>query len=218
MKNYNGQCASCAHYRIEDLRGADRDGYGCDANGKVFGSSYYKRFPFDYSCSRYKVDRYRSERDIEKAFKALDNKYGYRPGSSSWWHIATFVNNTLGNNLCNNYFYKMVDFRENYLQKDLKYVNFLVQYDIYGRLIADSLSKDPQKELIAQELLLNHIIPICYAYEAKNYNLAFIKYVNMFETLKTLYQITDVTTYDFTNPKVLKDKEIATLKRIMEEK
>ena len=218
MKNYKGQCGSCVHYRIEDLRGADRDGYGCDANGKVFGSPYYKRFPFDNSCSRYKEDRNRTDRDIEKAFKALDNKYGYRPGSSSWWHIATFVNTTLGSDVCNNYFYTMVAFRENYLQKDLRYVNFLVQYDMYGRLIADSLAKDSQKKLIAQELLLNHIIPICYAYEAQNYELAFTKYMDMFETLKCLYQITDVTTYDFDNTKKLNTEEINTLKRKKEEK
>ena len=166
MKNYYGKCASCSHYLINDLRGGDRDGYGCDANGKVFGSSYYKRFPFDHSCGRYKEDRNRSDRDIEKAFKALDYKYGYRPGSSSWWYIATFVNETLGSNMCENYFYTIVDFRENYLTQNLKYVNFLVQYDMYGRLIADSLAKDPQKQEIARELFINPSIEFAHIIKA----------------------------------------------------
>ena len=218
MKNYYGKCASCSHYLINDLRGGDRDGYGCDANGKVFGSSYYKRFPFDHSCGRYKEDRNRSDRDIEKAFKALDYKYGYRPGSSSWWYIATFVNETLGSNVCENYFYTIVDFRENYLTQNLKYVNFLVQYDMYGRLIADSLAKDPQKQEIARELFINHIVPICMSIQSQNYDDAFGKYVSMFETLKNLYEITDVTTYDFANPKQLSKEEIFTLKREKEEK
>ena len=213
MNNYKRQCGSCEHYRIDDLRGADRDGYGCDANGKVFGSPYYKRYPFDYSCGRYKEDRQRSDRDIERAFKALDSKYGYRPGSSSWWYIATFVNTTLGNDIANNYFYIMADFRDNYLQKDLRYVNFLVQYDMYGRLIADSLYKDPQKVQIAMELLLNHIVPICQSIEAQHYKIAFKKYVDMFETLKELYQITDVSEYDFDNTKSLTTEQIASLKR-----
>lgn len=217
LTKYKKQCGSCVHYRIDDLRGGDRDGYGCDANGKAFGSSYYKRFPFDHTCSRYKEDSNRSDRDIEKAYKALDSKYGYRPGSSSWWHIATFVNETLGNNLCGNYFYIMVDFRENYLQKNLKYVNFLIQYDIYGRLIVDSLRKDHQKTLIARELLLNHIIPICQAIEAQQYDEAFGKYCEMFETLKNLYQINEVSTYNFDNPKELSNTEILSLKRQKEE-
>lgn len=217
MTKYKGQCGSCVHYMIDDLRGADKDGYGCNANGKVFGSSYYKRFPFDHSCSRYQEDRRRSDRDIDKAFRALDSRYGYRPGSSSWWYIATFVNETLGSDLCENYFHTMADFRENYLQKNLIYVNFLVQYDMYGRLIKDSLDKDPQKIVIARELFINHIIPICSDIDAQNYDAAFGKYLNMFETLKSLYQITDVTTYDFDNTKALNKDEILSLKRQKEE-
>ena len=214
MKNeYYGKCTSCSHYRINDLRGAERDGYGCDASGKVFGSPYYKRFPFDYSCSRYHQDRNRTDRDIEKAFKDLDRRYGYRPGKSTWWYIATFVNETLGSDIGENYFYTLVDFRENYLQKNLKYTNFLVEYDMYGRLIANSLKNDPKKEEVAQELLLNYIIPICQDINTENYEIAFSKYVAMFEKLKELYQITDVTTYDFANPHQLNDTEFMTLKR-----
>ena len=199
MSSYYKKCASCIHYRIDDLRGADRDGYSCDANGTVFGSSYYKRFPFDYSCSRYSEDRRRKDRDIEKALKALDNRYGYRPGSSSWWYIATFVRNTLGIDTAD-YFITIIEFRENYLQQNLEYFNFLVEYDMYGRLLKVALEKDPQKELIAQELLTNYIIPITNLYKEKKYNEAFLIYSDMFYTLKELYKITNVTSYDFVNP------------------
>ena len=199
MSSYYKKCASCIHYRIDDLRGADRDGYSCDANGTVFGSSYYKRFPFDYSCSRYSEDRRRKDRDIEKALKALDNRYGYRPGSSSWWYIATFVRNTLGIDTAD-YFITIIEFRENYLQQNLEYFNFLVEYDMYGRLLKDTLEKDPQKELIAQKLLTNYIIPITNLYKGKKYNEAFLIYSDMFYTLKELYKITNVTSYDFANP------------------
>ena len=67
---YKGQCGSCKNYLIDDLRGADRDGYGCKYQGKIFGSPYYKRFPFDYSCGGYKKDYNRSDKDIDKALKA----------------------------------------------------------------------------------------------------------------------------------------------------
>lgn len=213
MTKYYKQCGSCIHYRIDDLRGAERDGYGCDANGKVFGSSYYKRFPFDHTCGRYKEDKYRTDKNIENAFKALDRKYGYRPGSSSWWYIATFVNETLGSDICENYFTILVDFRENYLQQNLKYTNFLVQYDLYGRLLANSLAKDEQKELIARTILFDHIIPICTAIDAQNYDEAYGKYLDMFETLKNLYQIKNVSEYDFENTKSLNEEEMIKLQR-----
>lgn len=218
MTKYKKQCASCSHYQIDDLRGAARDGYGCDANGKVFGSPYYKRFPFDHSCSRYNEDYRRTDKDIEKAFKALDRRYGYRPGNSTWWYIATFVAETLGKDLCDNYFYTLADFRENYLQQNLKYFTFLVEYDIYGRLIVDSLEKDPQKTTIAYELLLNHIIPICKLINDQNYEEAYEKYLEMFITLKNLYQITDIASYDFDNSKILDEHEIMQLKRKPEKK
>lgn len=213
MSNYKRKCGSCRHYLINDLRGADRDGYGCDANGRVFGSSYFKRFPFDYSCSRYSEDRNRTDKDIEKAMKALERKYGYRPGNSSWWYIATFVNTTLGTEISEDCFYKIVAFRDNYLQNGLQYISFLVEYDCYGRLIADALSKDPQKEIIAEEILLNHIIPICQEIDSQNMDGAFGKYVELFETLKQLYQITDVTTYKLDRPNALTPDEITSLKR-----
>ena len=54
--------------------------------------------------------------------------------------------------------------------------------------------------------------------QSQNYDDAFGKYVSMFETLKELYEITDVTTYDFANPKQLSKEEIITLKREKEEK
>ena len=71
---------------------------------------------------------------------------------------------------------------------------------MYGRLLKDALEKDPQKELIAQELLTNYIIPVTHLYKGKKYNEAFLVYSDMFYTLKHLYKITSVTSYDFANP------------------
>lgn len=213
MAIYDHQCGSCIYYCINDLAAAARDGYGCKASGRIFGSPNYKRFPFDHTCGSYKKDRTRSDNDILTAFKRLDYKYGYRPGSSSWWHIATFVNETLGKDSCEEYFSIMASFRENILQSSLKYISFLTQYDTYGRLIADSLYKDPQKIIIAQELLSSHIIPICQDIIAQNFDSAFGKYVSMFETLKNLYQINDIKTYNFENPQTLSDDDIAKLCR-----
>ena len=211
---YKGQCGSCKNYQINDLRGADRDGYGCSYQGKVFGSPYYKRFAFDYSCRGYKKDYSRSDRDIEKALKSLDSRYGYRPGKSTWWYIATFVTDVLGTDACENYFLTIAKFRDQVLEKNIiKYAPFLVEYDMYGRLLANSLYQDEQKELIAKELLFNYIIPTCLLKKKKKYDEALGIYIEMFEKLKTLYNITTIQEYDFDKTSNLTNEQIHKLTR-----
>lgn len=211
---YKGQCGSCKNYQINDLRGAERDGYGCSYQGRVFGSPYYKRFPFDYSCGGYKKDSYRTDKDIQKAYEDLDRRYGYRPGKSTWYYIATFVTETLGTEACENYFTTIAQFREQVLEKKIiKYASFLVEYDMYGRLIANSLYQDEQKELIAKELLFNYIIPTCLLINQKKYDEALNIYIEMFEKLKEMYNITTIKDYDFANTSSLDEDQISKLTR-----
>ena len=151
---YKGQCGSCKNYQINDLRGADRDGYGCSYQGKVFGSPYYKRFAFDYSCRGYKKDYSRSDKDIDKALKALNSRYGYRPGKSTWWYIVTFVADMLNTDIADECFITFAEFRSEILEgKIIKYAAFLVEYDMYGRLIANSLYQDEQKSYNSRRII-----------------------------------------------------------------
>lgn len=211
---YQGQCGSCKNYQINDLKGADRDGYGCVYQGRIFGSPYYKRYAFDHTCSGYKKDQYRSDKDITDAYKSLDRRYGYRPGQSTWYYIATFVTETLGADICENYFTTIALFREQILEKKIiKYAAFLVEYDLYGRLIANSLKHDNQKELIAKELLFNYIIPTCLLINQEKYDEALNIYIEMFDKLKEMYHITTIQEYDFENTISLNEEQIRTLTR-----
>ena len=211
---YPNQCGSCENYQINNLRGAESDGYGCVYQGKVFGSPYYKRFPFDYSCRGYKKDKYRSDKDIMNAYRDLDRRYGYRPGKSTWWYIATFITDVLGTDVCENYFITIAKFRDQVLEKNIiKYGAFLVEYDMYGRLLANSLYQDEQKELIAKELLFNYIIPTCLLLNQEKYDEALGIYIEMFEKLKELYNITTIQEYDFANTTGLTNEQISKLTR-----
>ena len=211
---YKGQCGSCKNYLIDDLRGADRDGYGCKYQGKIFGSPYYKRFPFDYSCGGYKKDYNRSDKDIDKALKALNSRYGYRPGKSTWWYIVTFVADMLNTDIADECFITFAEFRSEILEgKIIKYAAFLVEYDMYGRLIANSLYQDEQKEIVARELLTNYIIPTCNLINEEIYDEALNIYMEMFEKLKEMYNITTIKDYDFTNTLSLDKDQISKLTR-----
>ena len=211
---YKGQCGSCKNYQINDLRGADRDGYGCSYQGKVFGSPYYKRFAFDYSCRGYKKDYSRSDKDIDKALKALNSRYGYRPGKSTWWYIVTFVADMLNTDIADECFITFAEFRSEILEgKIIKYAAFLVEYDMYGRLIANSLYQDEQKVIIAEELLTNYIIPTCNLIKDEKFDEALSIYIEMIEKLKEMYNITTIKDYDFSNTFSLDEEQISRLTR-----
>lgn len=211
---YDGMCGSCVHYKINDLRGAYKDGYGCDYQGRIFGSSNYKRFAFDDSCRGYKKDYNRSDKDIDKALKALNSRYGYRPGKSTWWYIVTFVADILNTDIADECFITFAEFRSEILEgKIIKYAAFLVEYDMYGRLIANSLYQDEQKEIVARELLTNYIIPTCNLINEEKYDEALNLYTEMFEKLKEMYNITTIKDYDFTNTLSLDKDQISKLTR-----
>lgn len=87
----------------------------------------------------------------------------------------------------NVYLETMRDFRKNVLQKDEKYKALLVEYDIVGPVIANSLANDPLKEAIAKIYLNNFIIPITEFINNKENDRAVDKYYQMTNNLKTFY-------------------------------
>ncbi|MBE6140719.1 MAG: hypothetical protein E7172_04195 [Firmicutes bacterium] len=190
---YEGKCATCINYNITDIRSAYNDGYPCVERGK-------KRLAFDDSCKRYRKDRYRDSKDIENAFMTLERKYGkYKPHSYKSFYILSIICEELGLEDYQQYLTIGILFREEVLHKSLKYTSFLVEYDIYGRLIADSINKDEQKHLVCVELFDNYIRTFGDKVIEKNYDSAFNIYVEMFEKLKEIYKISEITTYDFEN-------------------
>ena len=78
-------------------------------------------------------------------------------------------------------------FRKNILQKDEKYKGILVEYDIIGPLIAETLANDPLRETIAMVYLTNFIIPITNFINNNENDRAVNKYYQMTNNLKTFY-------------------------------
>ncbi|MEG1288161.1 MAG: hypothetical protein RR189_03145 [Bacilli bacterium] len=195
---YDDLCGGCINYNISNLSAAYNDGYTCSVHGSVGLFSNTRRFAFDDTCSSQRKDRSRSNRDIEKAFDALERKYGrYTPHSDSWWYIATTVCKILGIEEHQKYLDIIASFRTNVLEKDLLYFGDVVSYDIYGRLIANSLNKDEGRECISIILFRDYILPVCNLILDKKYDDAFTLYKEMVLKLKSLYKINELEDYSF---------------------
>ena len=206
MSYYDGKCATCLNYNLYNISAAYKDGFKC-----VVHSS--RRLALDDSCRSYREDRRRTYKDIEKAFKELEKKYGrYAPHSYSVWYIMTVVCQILGIEEYQKYLALGVYFREEYLEKDiLKNCKILVNYDMNGRLIADSINQDEQKEVVAQELFNTYLLPFCNAIEGGQNDVALGIYLEMFEKLKDIYKVE--VTYDFSKTYQTTEEDILYLRR-----
>lgn len=82
-------------------------------------------------------------------------------------------------------------FRNNVLQKDLRYLGILMEYDVIGSTIANNLKNDENAIWIAKELLENFIKPIILNIKNNDYQTAINIYLNMTNILKENYGISE---------------------------
>lgn len=113
--------------------------------------------------------------------------------SNSGCYLTTMLCNILGMNDNNIYLQTMRNFRNNVLQKNDKYKNLLVEYDIMGPKIAKALANDPLKEKIATIYFEKYIAPIYELINNEKYASAVNSYWQMTSSLKNLYGIHDYT-------------------------
>ena len=174
---YDGKCATCENYGIDDIRSGYNDGFPCSIH-------FLKRLALDDSCSSYKKASYRDEDDIKKSFEALEKKYGtYRPHH---YYIMTVICDLLG---IDHYFYKLylgLWFREEYLEKE-GYEEFLKEYDEEGKQIAYLLANDESNVQIAYYLFNKYLNNFCNLVANKKYEEAFFVYNEMYKELKAKY-------------------------------
>ena len=202
MSYYDGKCATCINYNINNIRDAYKDGFKCVVHTSG-------RLAFDDSCRSYREDRRRTYKDIEKAFNEMERKYGrYTPHSYSVWYIMTAVCQILGIEEYQKYLALGVYFREEYLEKDIiRNCNLLVNYDINGRIIANSINSDEQRKLVAEEIFNNYLLPFCQAVETGQNEVALGIYLEMFDKLKEIYRVEQLNnlseTYQVTEEDIL---------------
>jgi hypothetical protein len=92
----------------------------------------------------------------------------------------------------NIYLQTMRNFRNNVLQKDIKYKSLLVEYDIVGPKIAETLYNDPLKEKITKVYFNKYIKPVTKLINQGMYDLAINIYIYMTNSLRALYDLNHI--------------------------
>ena len=169
---YGDKCGSCGHLDMNNYRGYK---YYCKER-------YTYCDPSNPKCRDYKsADEMGDRRDY----------YDIKKINQADCYLTTVICEILGFNDDCEILSIMRSFRNNILQKDLRYLSILIQYDVVGPSIATNLKNDENALWIAKELLKHYIRPIIKFIENKNYDAAVVVYKNMTELLIENYALVD---------------------------
>ena len=165
--------------------------------GKFYCSKKWERhLATDNACSSY-TKAYSRDRNTVKNAVDFSNSH-----TSSNCYITTLLCDLLGLNDSNYYINTLRKFRNNYLRNNEDYSYLLVEYDLVGKEICNSLISDKQNRLIASKLFYNYINPIVSLIDDKMYADAIVRYIMMVNKLKNMYNINTTVTkeeYDAAN-------------------
>lgn len=155
-------CGNCAHY---------------DKNQKEYwGDRYY--------CT--KTCKYKESND-KACYNFVERpEKGYQPAGC---FITTAVCDVLGYSDDCELLVTLRDFRENYLKKSKSGILILQEYDQLGPIISDRIRQEPVINSII--LTTKYIIPCVDQIKRKDYVNAISIYINMVQTLKKQYKLTD---------------------------
>lgn len=167
------QCVECTYLDIN---------YGHNSGKFWCGKKCERHYATDPECGSF-CRAY--SRDYGTISNAIDISKSYTSGGGCY--LTTMLCNILNLPDNNIYLETIRGFRKNILQKNEKYKSLLVEYDVVGPVIANTLANDPLKETIAKVYLTNFIIPITGFINSKEYDRAVDKYYQMTNNLKTFY-------------------------------
>ena len=213
---YKNKCGMCEKYPIYDKSKATPRGYVCPIHSSGWFSTI--GVAFDDTCNRQSNDRRRKHKDIKDAYEALIKKCGrYNPKPYSYY-IATVVDKILKTDVTKVYWQMIGEFRENILEKNIRYFNLLASYDIYGRIIAYAIEKDENQKEVALAIYNNYLIPICSLismsyYDTEKVAEAISLYRQMVENLIDLYKIPNIKDYNYNDLKSLSKDDITRIRR-----
>ena len=175
------KCSECTYLKI--------DGYSDpDSNGRFYCEKKYERhLATDIECSRFCRAYSRSYGTIKNA-----EDYSNSHSSSSGCFLTTMMCNILKMPDDNPFLNKMRSFRNNYLQKNEKYKEILVQYDIVGPMIAKNLNNDKKRVEIAATYFYTYIKQIIKYLDNKEYEKAIMLYIDMTTNLINHYNLGNV--------------------------
>ena len=168
------RCVDCTYLDIN---------YGANSSGAFWCEKKYERhLATDPSCGSY-CEAYNRDYNTKKNALECANS-----NSGGGCYLTTIICKVLRLPDNNTYIQTIRNFRDNYLQQNIKYKKLLVEYDIIGPQIAKALENDP---VIAKLYFDRYIRGISALIQGKDYELAIKKYIEMTNSLKNFYGITD---------------------------
>ena len=182
-------CGECTYLNIDLGKGDLYGKFPCEKKWEYHLAT-------DPECDRFCTAYDRDYNSIQNA-----HRYSIDHSGSGGCYLTTILCNILKMPDNNIYLETMRSFRNNILQKNDKYKNILVEYDIIGPKIADALNNDPQKEIIAKKYFNSYIPAIIYNINNKNYDNAVFFYKTMTNLLKSFYGFgtINITTLEIEN-------------------
>ena len=168
------KCVDCTYLDIN---------YGANDSGAFWCEKKCERhLATDPACGSYCEAYSRDYNTKKNALECANSNIG------GGCYLTTIICKVLKLPDNNIYLQTIRNFRDNYLQQDIKYKKLLVEYDIIGPQIAKALENDP---VISKLYFDRYIRVISALIQGKDYNLAIKKYVEMTNSLKNFYGITD---------------------------
>lgn len=169
---FDNQCGSCLEFK--DKRDCsspfDSSWYGC-ANEKGYCDFYHQYFYPDDSCGHYK------------------NRKTYVPSPC---YITTVVCNILGYSDNCGLLNTLRNFRDNVMQKNIKYREMLYEYDTVGPIIAKKLEEEYKncEDIDMINGLFNFFIQPTVAFiSANKFDDAVSRYFEMTKSLEEYYSV-----------------------------
>lgn len=167
-------CAECTYLDISSG----------DTYGKFYCEKKWERhLATDTECGNFCKAYNRDNSSIRNAIEYSNSH------TSGGCYLTTMICNILGLPDNNSYLNTIRNFRNNTLQKDIRYKSLLVEYDIIGPKIAKALENDPMKISIARAMFSKYIEKIIIFINIGKLNDAITNYIEMTNSLKYLYKL-----------------------------
>lgn len=127
----------------------------------------------------------------------------YKHTESSGCFLTTIVCNLLGKSDNDTILNDFRNFRNHILQKQEKYYDILKEYDTIGPVIKDAILIDSNRQIIANGIYQNGLLPIHHLIQQKNYDQAVENYyvmtlmlINYYGLKKEYNQLKDKNYYN----------------------
>lgn len=157
--------------------------------GDIYGKFWCEKRLESHLANELECNRFCKAYSRDESVSKSAYNYSLEHSSSGGCYLTTMICNILGYNDDNEYLNTMRNFRNNILQKQDKYKPLLVEYDIIGPKISESLNNDPLKNSIAFAFFHKFILPITSLIKNNKNEEAINSYICMTNNLKSLYDI-----------------------------